>query len=572
MGFDEHDKEVRRMGLDLNEDEGDLGRLEDNAHLDDKKNNTEETMERILIFDTTLRDGEQIPGACLNAREKLEIALQLARLGVDAIEAGFPISSPGDFEAVKAIAEKVKGTTIVALARAVREDIEAAWNAIKGAERSRIHVFLPSSDIHIQKKFGTDREKQLERGLEALKYAKSLCPEIEYSPEDASRTDPEYLVKVVEQVVAAGATVVNIPDTVGYAVPEQFGGLVAYLKQKVSGIDNIVLSVHCHNDLGLATANTLAAVENGARQVECTMNGLGERAGNASLEELVMAIRTRKDYFGYFTEINHREIMKTSRLVSRLMGMPVQANKAIVGANAFAHSSGIHQDGILKDRSTYEVIRPEDVGITAHAMVLTARSGRHALKQKISEMGYDLGEQEFEAVYDQFLTVADKKKQVYDEDVAVIVQDIIFADLDHGKLYMLESYKVTTGNGEVPEARVRLRREEVILEATSQGDGPIDAIFKAIDKVVGAYHKLEDFQVKAVTETKEAMGVATVRVSREDFRALGRGSSTDILKASAKAYVQAINRLYWLLKRNSDDRQSDSRLLSQNRSSTPAES
>jgi 2-isopropylmalate synthase len=460
----------------------------------------------------------------------------------------------------------------VALARAVREDIEAAWNAIKGAERSRIHVFLPSSDIHIQKKFGTDREKQLERGLEALKYAKSLCPEIEYSPEDASRTDPEYLVKVVEQVIAAGATVVNIPDTVGYAVPEQFGGLIAYLKQKVSGIDKIVLSVHCHNDLGLATANTLTAVENGARQVECTMNGLGERAGNASLEELVMAIRTRKDYFGYFTEINHREIMKTSRLVSRLMGMPVQANKAIVGANAFAHSSGIHQDGILKDRSTYEVIRPEDVGITAHAMVLTARSGRHALKQKISEMGYDLGEQEFEAVYDQFLAVADKKKQVYDEDVAVIVQDIIFADLDHGKLYMLESYKVTTGNGEVPEARVRIRREEVILEATSQGDGPIDAIFKAIDKVVGAYHKLEDFQVKAVTETKEAMGVATVRVSREDFRALGRGSSTDILKASAKAYVQAINRLYWLLKRNSDDRQSDSRLLSQNRSSTPAES
>ncbi|MES0349672.1 MAG: 2-isopropylmalate synthase [Desulfobacteria bacterium] len=555
MGFDERDKEVRRMGLDLNEDEGDLGRLEDNANLDDKKNNTEETMERIFVFDTTLRDGEQIPGACLNAREKLEIALQLARLGVDAIEAGFPISSPGDFEAVKAIAEKVKGPTIVALARAVREDIEAAWNAIKGAERSRIHVFLPSSDIHIQKKFGTDREKQLERGLEALKYAKSLCPEIEYSPEDASRTDPEYLVKVVEQIIAAGATVVNIPDTVGYAVPEQFGGLIAYLKQKVSGIDKIVLSVHCHNDLGLATANTLTAVENGARQVECTMNGLGERAGNASLEELVMAIRTRKDYFGYFTEINHREIMKTSRLVSRLMGMPVQANKAIVGANAFAHSSGIHQDGILKDRSTYEVIRPEDVGITAHAMVLTARSGRHALKQKISEMGYDLGKQEFEAVYDQFLAVADKKKQVYDEDVAVIVQDIIFADLDHGKLYVLESYKVTTGNGEVPEARVRLRREEVILEATSQGDGPIDAIFKAIDKVVGAYHKLEDFQVKAVTETKEAMGVATVRVSREDFRALGRGSSTDILKASAKAYVQAINRLYWLLQRNPDDRQ-----------------
>lgn len=526
-------------------------------------------MEKIFVFDTTLRDGEQVPGACLNAREKLEIALQLARLQVDAIEAGFPISSPGDFEAVKAIAERVKGPSVVALARAVHKDIEVAWEAIKEAERPRIHVFLPSSDIHIQKKFGTDRTRQLERGLEALKYAKSLCPEIEYSPEDASRTDPEYLVKVVEQVIAAGATVVNIPDTVGYAVPQQFGQLIAYLKEKVSGIDKIVLSVHCHNDLGLATANTLTAVENGARQVECTINGLGERAGNASLEEIVMAIKTRKDYFRYFTTVNTQEIMKTSKLVSRLMGMPVQANKAIVGANAFSHSSGIHQDGILKDRSTYEAIRPEDVGITKHAMVLTARSGRHALRQKISEMGYDLPEQEFEAVYNQFLSVADKKKQVYDEDVAVIVQDMIFAYLDDSKLYGLESYKMTTGNGEVPEARVKLRREGVLLEASAQGDGPIDAIFKAVDKIVGAYHKLEDFQVKAVTETKEAMGIATVRVSRKGFRALGRGSSTDILKASAKAYVQAINRLHWLLQRNSETNQSDNSPSAQN-STKPA--
>ncbi|HID28890.1 MAG TPA: 2-isopropylmalate synthase [Desulfobacterales bacterium] len=508
-------------------------------------------MEKVFVFDTTLRDGEQIPGACLNPREKMEVALQLARLGVDAIEAGFPISSPGDFEAVKDIAERVKGPTIVALARAVREDIETAWNAIKGAEKPRIHVFLPSSDIHIQKKFGTDRKKQLQRGLEALEFAKSLCPEIEYSPEDASRTDPEYLAKVVEQVIAAGATVVNIPDTVGYAVPAQFGELIGYLKREVSGIDKIVVSVHCHNDLGLATANTLAAIENGARQVECTMNGLGERAGNASLEELVMAIRTRKDYFRYFTEVNTQEIMRTSRLVSRLMGMPVQANKAIVGSNAFSHSSGIHQDGILKDRATYEAIRPEDVGITEHAIVLTARSGRHALKHKMSEMGYDLGEQEFEAVYDQFLSVADKKKRVYDEDVAVIVQDAIFAHLDDEKLFRLESYKVTTGNGQVPEARVRLRREDVLLEGSAQGGGPIDAIFKAIDKVAGTHHDLEDFQVKAVTESKEAMGIATVRVSREGFRAMGRGSSTDILKASAKAYVQAINRLNWLLERNS---------------------
>ncbi len=509
-------------------------------------------MEKIFIFDTTLRDGEQVPGARLNPREKLEIALQLARLQVDAIEAGFPISSPGDFKAVKTIAERVKGPTIVALARAVREDIETAWNAIKTAEKPRIHVFLGTSDVHIQKKFGLDREKALERGLEALKFAKSLCPEVEYSTEDASRTDPEYLVKVVEQVIAAGASVVNIPDTVGYAVPQQFGDLIANLMEKVSNIDRIVLSVHCHNDLGLATANSLAAIMNGARQIECTMNGLGERAGNASLEEIVMAIRTRKDFFDFNTSVNTQEIMRTSDLVSRLMGMPVQANKAIVGANAFAHSSGVHQDGILKDRATYEIMRPEDLGITEHEMVLTARSGRHALKDKTTKMGYDLSEAEFEQVYERFLSVADKKKQVYDKDVDIIVQDIIFAHLADKKQYTLESYKIITGNGEAPEARVRVQKDEVVLEASSQGGGPIDAIFKAIDKIAGAFHKLEDFQVSAVTETKEAMGVATVWVSREGFRALGRGASTDILKASARAYVEAINRIACFLKNQSE--------------------
>jgi 2-isopropylmalate synthase len=517
----------------------------------------EEAMEKVFIFDTTLRDGEQIPGACLNPREKLEIALQLARLHVDAIEAGFPISSPGDFEAVQGIAERVKGPTIVALARAVRKDIEAAWNAIKKAEKPRLHVFLGTSDVHIQKKFGLDRDKALERGLEALKFAKSLCPDVEYSTEDASRTNREYLSRVVEQVIAAGATVVNIPDTVGYAVPHQFGNLIGYLKETVHNIDEVVLSVHCHNDLGLATANTLAAIENGARQVECTMNGLGERAGNASLEEIVMTIKTRKDYFNFQTSINAKEIMRTSRLVSRLMGMPVQANKAIVGANAFAHSSGVHQDGILKDRATYEIIRPEDLGITEHAMILTARSGRHALRDKISKMGYDLNEEEFEGVYERFVSVADKKKRVYDEDVDIIVQDMIFAHLASSKLYDLESYNVHTGNSEAPEARVRLRKEEVILEASAEGSGPIDAIFRAIDKIAGAFHKLEDFQVKAVTETKEAMGVSTVRVSREGYRALGRGSSTDILKASAKAYVEAVNRIHFLLEHHAQTCLSD---------------
>jgi 2-isopropylmalate synthase len=516
-------------------------------------------MEQIFVFDTTLRDGEQIPGACLNAREKLEIALQLARLGVDCIEAGFPISSPGDFGAVKAIADKVKGPTVVALARAVPKDIETAWEAIKKAESPRIHVFLGTSDVHIQKKFGLDREKALERGLEALKLAKSLCPNVEYSTEDASRTAPEYLAKVVEQVIAAGATVVNIPDTVGYAIPQQFGGLIAYLKETVPNIDDVVLSVHCHNDLGLATANTLAAIENGARQVECTMNGLGERAGNASLEEIVMAIGTRKDYFKFYTSVQTKEIMRTSKLVSHLMGMPVQANKAIVGANAFAHSSGVHQDGILKDRATYEIMRPEDLGITEHEMVLTARSGRHALKDKMGKSGYDLNEDEFERVYENFLAVADKKKRVYDDDVDVIVQEVIFSHMAGEKLYGLESYRVRTGNGETPEATVRLRREEVLMEASSEGDGPIDAIFKAIDKVVGAFHKLEDWQVQAVTETKEAMGVSTVRVSREGHRALGRGSSTDILKASAKAYVEAINRIQYLLQHDTGTTEADKR-------------
>jgi 2-isopropylmalate synthase len=538
--------------------------------LDTTRNKRKEPMEKIFIFDTTLRDGEQIPGACLNPREKLEIALQLARLQVDCIEAGFPISSPGDLEAVKAIAEKVKGPTIVALARAVRKDIETAWDAIRKAERPRIHVFLGTSDIHIQKKFATDRDKALERGIEALKFAKSLCPEVEYSTEDASRTDPEYLARVVEAVIGVGASVVNIPDTVGYAVPQQFGKLIAYLKEKVSNIDQVMLSVHCHNDLGLATANTLAAIENGARQVECTVNGLGERAGNASLEEIAMAIKTRKDYFKFHTSVNAQEIMRTSNLVSRLMGMPVQANKAIVGANAFAHSSGIHQDGILKDRSTYEIIRPEDLGITEHAIILTARSGRHALKHGISQKGYELNEDEFEAVYERFLSVADKKKQVYDEDVDIIVQDVIFAHLANSKLYRLESYKVSTGNSEAPEARVRLRRDDVILEASAPGDGPIEAIFKAIDKIVGAYHKLEDFQVRAVTETKEAMGVATVRVSRGGFRALGRGSSTDILKASAKAYVEAINRIHHFLQHHSQVCRPDNEPATRKSSATPS--
>jgi 2-isopropylmalate synthase len=464
---------------------------------------------RVRIFDTTLRDGEQVPGASLRLREKVEIAHQLARLGVDVIEGGFPISSPGDFEAVRTIAREVKGRVITGLARAIAGDIDRLYEAVKEAEAPRLHIFLGSSDIHIEKKYRKGREQVLEQAVAAVKHGKTLCADIEYSTEDASRTDFDYLCRVLEAVIDAGATTVNIPDSVGYAYPTQWSELIRKIRERVPNIHKARISVHCHNDLGLATANSLAAVLAGADQVECTINGIGERAG--------------------------------SKLVSTLMGIPVQPNKAVVGSNAFAHSSGIHQDGILKDRSTYEIMSPESVGVTEHKFVLTARSGRHALKHRLSELGYTLEEgPRFEQTYERFIAIADRKKQVYDADLETIMKDQISSA--EGE-FALEAIQVVSGTNAVPTAMVRLVKGEQRFEESGSGDGPVDAAFKTIDRVTGARVELADFTVRAVTKGREALGEATVVVKANSMVVTGRGSSTDIIEASARAYVDAINKV-----------------------------
>jgi 2-isopropylmalate synthase len=496
---------------------------------------------KIHIFDTTLRDGEQVPGAKLNKRQKLEIAEQLARLGVDVIEAGFPCSSPEDFQAVKAVAEQVKGPIIAGLARAVAQDIDIAWEAVRHAERPRIHVFLGSSDIHLQKKLRTDRESALEQAVWAVTYAKKYCNDVEYSTEDASRTDFDYLCRVVEAVIKAGATVVNIPDTVGYAIPEEFGEMIRRLRERVPALDNVILSVHCHNDLGLAVANTLAAVKNGADQVECTINGIGERAGNAALEEIVMAIKIRPEHYNAYTEIKTQEIYRTSRMVSRIMNIPVQPNKAIVGSNAFAHSSGIHQDGILKDRRTYEIIRPEDVGIKDHKLVLTARSGRAALRHQLGLLGYVLPEEQFERVYQRFLNVADRKKEVSSEDLISIVE-IELTKVP--ETYSFHSIQIMSGNTITPIASVTLIKGEEYISEAATGNGPVDAVFKCIEKIVKKSARLRDYDLKAVTTGTDALGEAMVRVEIEGTIYSGLGTSPDVIEASARAYLNAFNRYF----------------------------
>jgi len=502
--------------------------------------------ERVFIFDTTLRDGEQCAGVTLSVEEKLQIARQLEKLGVDVIEAGFPISSPGDFEAVKVIAQKVRTPVIAGLARALKGDIDRCWEAVKHARHPRIHVFLATSEIHMKYKLRKAREEILKMAVESVRYAKSLSPEVEFSPEDASRTDPEFLKVVVEKVIDAGADVVNIPDTVGYAYPEEFGNLIKFLKENVPNIDKAILSVHCHNDLGLATANSLVALENGARQIECTINGIGERAGNAALEEVVMILHTRKERFPFTTRINTREIFRTSRLVSKLTGMSVQPNKAVVGANAFAHSSGIHLDGILKDRRTYEIIKPEEVGVKGHRIILTARSGRHALKTRIRELGYELSEEDLERAYEIFVQIADRKKEVFDEDLIAIVEDEI---LRIPETFHLLYIHVVTGNRTIPTATVRIRKGKRVMEEAACGDGPVDAACKAIDRVTGITPRLVDYNLRAVTGGKEAVGEVTVRIKSEEVEVVGRGISTDIIEASARAYINAINRLLYRKKR-----------------------
>ena len=498
-------------------------------------------MERkVDIFDTTLRDGEQSPGASLTGSEKLEIARQLARMKVDVIEAGFPSSSPGDFEAVRQIAKTVKGPVVTALARAVKTDIDAVWESVREAERPRIHIVLGSSDIHAQNKFGKSREELLQMGVEAVRYAKTLCPDVEYSTEDGSRSDRDYLCQVIEAVIEAGATVVNVPDTVGWAMPAEWERLISYIRRNVSNMDKAILSTHCHNDMGLAVANSLAAVKAGAQQVECTINGIGERAGNASLEELVMALKARGEYFDATSGVVSEELCRSSRLVSRMTGLTVARNKAIVGANAFAHSSGIHQDGVLKNRNNYEIFSPAEVGADGTQIVLTARSGRHAVRHRLSELGYEVTQQELDRLHPRFLAIADAKKEVFDDDLHALMADVRGSDC---QAYSLQGLQVICGTDAVPSATVRLQNGDVTIEKESSGNGPIDACFKAIDAITDLPVKLVDYKLNAATAEKGAVGEAQVVLKSDARTATGRGASTDVIEASARAYVNAVNRL-----------------------------
>jgi 2-isopropylmalate synthase len=503
----------------------------------------------VYVFDTTLRDGEQSPGAALSVDEKLEVARALEEMGVDVIEAGFPISSPGDFRAVQRISEEVRSCVICGLTRANEADIDAAVEALAHAARPRVHTGLGVSDVHIHRKLHTTREQARQWGVDAVKYAKRFVEDVQYFAEDAGRADPAYLYQVLEAVINAGATVVNIPDTTGYTTPEEFGSLIEGIKENVANIDRAIISVHCHNDLGMATANTLAGVRGGARQVEVTLNGIGERAGNSSLEEVVMALRTRRDFFDLDTRIETRRLYPTSRLVSQLTGIAVQPNKAIVGANAFAHSSGIHQDGVLKERTTYEIINPRDVGAPESAIILSARSGRHGLRHRLEELGHSLDDAQFEKVYQRFLEVADKKKAVDTRDLEAIVADEV--QMFFEETYHLEHVQVSCGNHSIPTATVRMRGPDgqIICDA-DHGTGPVDAVYRAINRVIGERNELIEFSVQAATEGIDAVGRVTIRIQADEpvngtERTVysGHGADTDIVVASAKAYTFALNRL-----------------------------
>jgi len=496
---------------------------------------------RIVIFDTTLRDGEQSPGASMNLNEKMEIAEALAELGVDVIEAGFPIASPGDFEAVREISNTVRGPIICGLARCREEDIDRAWEAIKLAERPRIHVFLATSAIHREHKLRMTKEDIVRHAVAGVKRAVGYCPDVEFSPEDAARTEIDFLCEVVEAAIAAGATTVNIPDTVGYATPALFGNVIRVLRQRVPNIDRAVISVHCHNDLGLAVSNSLGAVENGAGQVECTINGIGERAGNCSLEEIVMALRVRHDYYHAHTGIVTPRIVPTSRLVAGITGIQVQRNKAIVGQNAFAHEAGIHQDGILKEPRTYEIMRPEDVGWRKSDLVLGKHSGRAALADRAKAMGYRLSGEQLNAVFEQLKLLADKKKDIYDADIAALIEQQLHAVAEQ---WTLESYELSCASGKTPEVTLTVRRgEEALSTRVAAGDGPIDAVFLAIEELTNTPVVCKDFSVHSVTVGKDAQGEVMVVVEHEGNSYRGRGVSTDSVEASAKAFLNAINRI-----------------------------
>jgi 2-isopropylmalate synthase len=505
--------------------------------------------DKVAVFDTTLRDGEQAAGTRLGSREKLMIARQLAQLNVDVIEAGYPASSPEDFEAVQLICHEIQGPTICALSRAVPDDIEACGRALAKAKRPRIHTGIGASDIHIAGKFQDERYgktlaqkkvKILKMAVDAVKLARKYAGDVEFYAEDAGRADPAYLFEMVEAAIDAGATVVNIPDTTGYTVPEQYGRLIRSIREKVPNIARATISVHCHDDLGMAVANTLAGVLNGARQVEGTINGIGERAGNAALEEVVMALRTRGDYFKLHTGIETRELYRTSRLVADLLGIQVPPNKAVVGGNAFSHSSGIHVDGFLKERETYEIMRPEHVGISESRVVLTARTGRHGLRDRLKKLGYTLSQHELNQAYQRFLAIADKKQEVFDEDLIAILHDEIHPAPE---TYQLEYLQIYSGTSAIPTATVRIRVKDAAREGAAIGDGPVDATCKAIAAVTQTAAKLQRYEIRAVTSGTEAMGEVTVQVEEGGRKVVGRGASTDVIEASARAYIDGLNKL-----------------------------
>ena len=499
------------------------------------------TSRRITIFDTTLRDGEQSPGASMNIKEKLEVAHALVSLGVDVIEAGFPIASPGDFEAVREIARQVHGATICGLARCNPADIDRAWEALQEAPKARIHVFLATSAIHREFKLRMGKDEIIQRAVAGVQRAASYCGDIEFSPEDAARTEVDFLCQVVEAAIDAGATTVNIPDTVGYATPSHMASVIRTLRERVSNIEQAVISIHCHNDLGLAVANSLAAVEAGAGQIECTINGIGERAGNCALEEVVMALRVRNDVYHADTGIISQRLVPTSRLVSNITGIQVQRNKAIVGRNAFAHEAGIHQDGYLKERTTYEIMRPEDVGFLKTDLVLGKHSGRAALADRAKSLGYQLTEDQLQTVFEKFKELADKKKEIYDSDLAVLIEQQI---REIPRQWEFLGYEVSVATGDVPEVTVRVRRGDEEMSHTNHGgDGPIDAVFLALEEVTGVHVVCKDFQVHSVSVGKDAQGEVTVEVDYHGQSYRGRGVSTDTVEASAIAFLDAINRV-----------------------------
>ncbi|OMF38694.1 2-isopropylmalate synthase [Paenibacillus sp. FSL H8-0548] len=498
-------------------------------------------MRKIYVFDTTLRDGEQSPGVNLNTKEKVEIALQLERLGVDRMEAGFPAASPGDLAAVNAVARAVKNCTVIGLSRSREQDIDAVREALIGAQDPCIHVFLATSPIHRKHKLRMEKEQVLETAERAIRYAKKYFDKVEFSAEDAGRTELDFLCQVVDMAIKAGATVVNIPDTVGYLNPLEFGNIFKTLKENVPNIEKIQLSAHCHDDLGMATANSLAAIMNGADQVEGTINGIGERAGNTALEEIAMTLATRPDYFGAQTTLNLKEIAKTSRLVSKLTGMVVPGNKAIVGANAFAHESGIHQDGMLKEKTTYEIISPETIGLKESKLVLGKHSGRHAFREKLIDLGYELEDEAVNAAFAKFKDLADRKKTVSDEDILALLEEKL---IDTPEVFSLETIQVSYGNQSTPSASVRIRKAEgESVEEVAIGNGSVDAIYNAIDKVTQETVELEDYSIKSVSQGKDAQGEVHVVLKQDEVSAQGRGLSTDILEASARAYIDALNRL-----------------------------